>query len=597
MKVSLVRTKTFRIEDPDIKSIKGRFVVWWYGPLLKNHRAATVPMAIIFFRRLKNDGSYGEIIRKEAALTHLGSLRIGSIWEDGVSTSRIKFQEQEFKLSFSSGAWTITSPKEAGSDDNNENILIPRSNYKLYHKSDRNHLLNFSLLNNKTLIIPCLEFFIRLYGRSEEVKRILATYPWDQAQKRLFLPPEDLADRSVWPVTLASAKLSNNDAPFLAHVYYDNHAKLAAKNIYAQIETAFNNSGGKCFLKVEPWFQGSATLKISGMVINGGNTFLGLNILGGSEPNGKPILLARSAITEFGNLNKEPEEGSGAGPISRNKTLHRPPDTIELADDQEPDHGASSIEILEDEFEILGERRQVIVKRRATTCSAKQAGAHGSEDTELSAFSTGESYGSGKGIGHASINSPITLESHGILRDMWNAVLYLKKTHPETIRSADWFTFESGFSGNPEPKLISMEPFDSHEEDIDMPTKKWVYYDVSKGIPRGVLVIRLITPEKAVYLCEIQRRQMTKTDSNGDQKQAEEPFKGMVFVLGNDSESLKPWLRTFLSGIRNAKGITYRLEKFCPGTAHSFKHATASDEQVPCEAAVRNALKKVEVTL
>ena len=74
-------------------------------------------------------------------------------------------------------------------------------------------------------------------------------------------------------------------------------------------------------------------------------------------------------------------------------------------------------------------------------------------------FSTGEPYGSGKGVGQASIHAPIRLESQGFLRDMWNALLYLQSAYPTAIHSVSWFTFEDGFSTSPDPRLISLEPF------------------------------------------------------------------------------------------------------------------------------------------
>ena len=46
-------------------------------------------------------------MRRETVLTHLGLLRIGSVWEKGVSSSRIAYEERKFSVSFSPGGWRI----------------------------------------------------------------------------------------------------------------------------------------------------------------------------------------------------------------------------------------------------------------------------------------------------------------------------------------------------------------------------------------------------------------------------------------------------------------------------------------------------------
>jgi hypothetical protein len=43
--------------------------------------------------------------------------------------------------------------------------------------------------------------------------------------------------------------------------------------------------------------------------------------------------------------------------------------------------------------------------------------------------------------------------------------------------------------------------------------------------------------------------------------------------------------------------VVQKLTGDCPGAAHAFKHAPSADEQVPCEAAIKNALRKVGVNV
>ncbi|MGD9897095.1 MAG: hypothetical protein AB7T14_08500 [Candidatus Methylacidiphilaceae bacterium] len=114
--------------------------------------------------------------------------------------------------------------------------------------------------------------------------------------------------------------------------------------------------------------------------------------------------------------------------------------------------------------------------------------------------------------------------------------------------------------------------------------------------PRGVLVIRIVVSGNPVYLLEIQRRLIWRQDENGASREVEEPLKGFVFVLEHETD-LKGWLRDLLIAIPVINGVMQQLIGACPGTAHVFKHAGVNTEEVPCEAAVRNGLKKAGVEL
>lgn len=591
MKVSLRKTRTFSIDDASLKSDTESLVVWWYGPVIKNPRAQSIPKVVVFLRRLDASGNLGEIIRRETALTHLGVLRIGSVWSKGVSNARIALTIEEFDVSFSSGGWEFVSPYKAVHDENRGNP-IPPNEYPLYFSPDKNYLLDFSIPDGRNLLIPCMEFFVRCYGRSTEVKRVFATYPWEEAKKRLFKPIDEPVAPGSWTVKLAK-RLYNDDVIFLAHAIHDPYAQRAAKSIYAQIEAAFKANAPYAFLKVAPWFQGTAKLSVAGIPIKNGKTFLGLRILGGSHPQGDTILRDRentNKVDESNSLGVEESMEERGFPV---RVLRKKPDIVDLTDDDEPDHGSSSLEIDEDDFVVLGEPRAVIDVRRAKEGEAKTISVHGGDE---SAFSTGEPYGSGKGVGHASIHAKAVMDSQGILRDMWNAVRYLRKDRPDVIQSAEWYTFEDGFKSDPDPRLIALEPFSDKDKDVAKEIRNWLFQDMDLHIPRGVLIVRIIVSGKPVYLFEIQRRPIRRKSEDGSTNEGEEAFKGLVFVL-DDERRLDKWLRTLLASTRYQKGIVQRLTSFCPGTAHAFKHTQARDEKVPCEAAVRNALRKVGVAI
>lgn len=575
-----IRGKVRELSLP--RALKKDLVVWWYGGIKKNTRASSVPYATVFFRELDSNDIPGKTIQIPIGLTSLGLLRIGSIWREGVCRSEAILRTEEFHVDFTHGEWSFVSPWlgwQNGSDN-----PIDQNLYPLHFEHDKNWLIEFTADNDKRILIPCLEFFSRCYGRSAEVNRVLATYPWDEAQNRLYAPLDQPALPNQWSVKLAR-RMCNGDVTFLAHVLYDDYARRAAKSIYAQIESVFQSNNKISFPKVGPWFQGPARLLLKGLWTDGGKTFLGLQIAGCSDPGGVPIIRDRENTNKVAKAAEGDNVNEAWDGMSR-RVINKPPDVIDLTGDDEPDQGSVTVDVEEPDFIVLGEPRVIIDVRRD---KAKSRNGKSGKDDESEKFSGGEPSGTGKGTGSASVSARPVMESKGALRDVWNALLHLKNTRPELVQSVEWFTFEDGFSDKPEPRLIALESF---AEDIVTDTANWSFYDVVGKIPRGALVARVRACGKLVYIVEIQRRPRKKTGDGGELKVSEESYKGLVFVLDDQSE-FEPWLKLLLLEIRFVKGIVQRLVRKCPGKAAAFKHASAGNEQVPCESAVLNALKKV----
>jgi hypothetical protein len=418
---------------------------------------------------------------------------------------------------------------------------------------------------------------------------VLATYGWEEATKRFYAPFDQPVEPDTWPVKLKS-RMYNGDIVCLAHIKHDEYAERVAKSINAQIEISFENRESYAFVQVAPWFQGEAQVLISGLWINKGKTFLALRVDGCSDPVDVPILRDRENTnkntvpvgTELG----QPEGGRPP------RVLKKQPKIIDLTDEDEPDQGAPTVEVKEPDFVILGEPRIVIdvVRERAKKTTVHTIG----EGLEPKSFSSGEPHGSGKGVGNASIHAPHVLESHGTLRDMWNAIRSLKDKNPKLIKSVEWFTFDHGFSSDAEPQIIALKPFDKAYK-VTTEIRHWLYYDTYNKDPRGILVARLIVNEKPIYFIEIERRPRTKKISEGKYVESEDTFMGFVFVL-DDQSQFESWLSNFLSDVRGVKGIVQKLVVRCPGKAAAFKHPRAKDGEVLCEAAVLNALDKVGIS-
>ena len=570
-----------------LKHEKDELIVWWYGGIVKNYRAESVPWVIVFFRKLDENGNLGVFVSRKVALTFLGFLRIGTIWKNGECKSEVVMSAEQKKnyVDFSHGAWKIVSPMQAarlGSEN-----PINQDDYPLPFPYDKNWLVDFPLPNGKNLLIPCTEFFVRYYGRSEEVPRVLATYGWDEVNKRFYAPFDQPVALGSWPVKLKS-RMYNSDIVFLAHMKHDQFTQLAAKSINSQIETSFLNKEPCAFVQVGPWFEGKAQVLVSGLWINQGKTFLALRILGGSDPQEAPIQRDRenfnktdgTAGAELGN----PTDGRPS------RMLNKLPEIVDLTDDQEPDHGASSVEVEEPNFVVLGERRVVIDVRRNKSTNRPSIPRDGGDQKE---FSSGEPHGGGKGVGFASIHAPAIMESEGMLRDMWKALHYVKQKQPNLIKSIEWFTFETGFRNSEEPKLIGLRPF-NEDEKVATDVRHWPYLNVAEETPRGILIAKIVTADKTIYIAEIQRRPRIKKDDEGNEMESEESFKGLVFVL-DDQSHFETWLGEFLSDVRPAKGIVQKLVGSRLGKAAAFKHSRSNADGVPCETAVLSAFKKVGI--
>ncbi|MCK9366594.1 MAG: hypothetical protein M0P72_05545 [Metallibacterium scheffleri] len=582
-------------ECADLKGVKDRLVVWWYGGLKTQHRIDVVPRCVVFFRELREDGTFGSFQQKTIGVTHLGLLRLGSIWQDGRCEGLIKLDAQTFDVSLDDGGWTFVSPAETAAAGQ----LAPFSqdDYQLRYERDRNRLLDFHLEGDRNLLIPCLEFFTRFYGRSAEVRRVLATYPWEQALPRLIKPREETAPPNTWPVRL-TRRMHNADVVLLAHALYDEYTRKCCASIYAQCAHAFNSKENYAFLKVRPWFRGAAKLKVEGYWVNESRTFLGLRIGGGSDPKGERILRERDK-NGAGDDGGEDAKGQDLDPARAVRVLRRLPDIVDLTDTEEPDNDAPSVDVYEDAFEVLGEPRVVLDRHRRARTDSTTTRADGPDPAK---FSTGEGHGSGKGVGYASVHARVELESEGILRDMWKALRYLAKKHTEVIRSVEWFTFEDGFQARDEPRLIALPAYSTQDETISAEVRNWVYHNVVGKVPRGLLIVRVIASGKPVYIVEIQRRVRSEKPKKAPAKQKkeelylEERFKGLVFTL-DDQADLVPWLNQLASAVRPTRGVVQKITGLCPGKIETFKHSPASDEGCACEAAAKNALGKAEVFL
>ena len=573
---------------------ESNFMVWWYCGLYKNQFAESQPNALVGLRRLDKGALSDEVTLQRLPLTSLGQVRVGSIWTAGVSRTMVDFAVDDFEIDFRPGKWGYTSFENAYR--NGVPPPYPQGIHPLQVKKDKNWLLEFRLASGGKLVVPCLEFFSRCYGRSQELNRILATYPWKGSREaqgsRLYAPLDEAEEPGRWKVKLRR-RLNNGDITFLAHAKYDPYTEAAAKSIHAQLESEFNpDSNAPMFISIPPWFQGPAEIRARGIWFDNNKSFLALQIIGCSDPDGILIFRDRENTNKTDGLDPENENVAWGG-VSE-KIFIRPPDIVDLTGDVEPNHTAGAVDILDPDFVVLGIPRRIVdvYGKKITSKSGQKHSGSGA-----SAYSSGEPYGEKKRVGYASIYARTIIESNGALTDMWNAALHVKSKYPEKIQSVEWFTFEDGYVSTGKPHLVGLEEI-SEEDEPQIPTitRNWPYKEVSLRKVRGVMIIRIVIEGVAIHIIELQRRPRKKKDVNDELKESEESFKGLAITLKDAAEFI-PWLRRFLSDVRYVRGIVQKLAPLSPGTAEAFTHKPAAFEEVPCEAAVLNALTKMGIKL
>lgn len=83
-----------------------RFVLWWYGAICRPMHRNHVPRVVLWFRQLHEDCTLGNFFSSNAALTSLGQLRIGSVWEGKRSRVQLQYTRREFNVNFREEHWT-----------------------------------------------------------------------------------------------------------------------------------------------------------------------------------------------------------------------------------------------------------------------------------------------------------------------------------------------------------------------------------------------------------------------------------------------------------------------------------------------------------
>ncbi|HEB3998848.1 TPA: hypothetical protein RZV87_005240 [Escherichia coli] len=571
------------------------WVVWWYGSLKKHKRRGEQPKITVVFREIQTDGTLCDrYYEQECLLTDLSFFKIGSVWARGRCIAEILMEEKVFNVDFSyaNGGWKINSLYHAYQ----EGVSLPYdfSDYKLKSPYDKNWLLEFSTDGTAKIIIHPLEFFYRCYGHSDELKRVILTYSGNELRNRIFSEAYVEGDK-IFYIKLRK-RMNKYDAPFASFFALDGFTQKVIERIQRQLDVCEDRD---IYLKVAPWFKGKARIKVKGFWLGNNITFLGLSVTGVSLPAGYTINYDR----DNSNLVDEKAEQGSRQAWSNVPVRHikNPDEPFSVDNAFSPDSGASTLEVEASVFEFLDDGCVLSPLRRK---KAKYTSATKNESDLHSLYSVNEVVDEHNSIstGYMSLadkNEPerLYMESKGIVRDMWNAMVYLREAYSERVKSLDWYTPENSFLNTQEPELIAIPEFNESEAENDKISRSiinWPYLDaMNKKDIRGFLISRMLIDDNVIYFMEIQRRVCNEETMNSVSEV--EKFKGLVFTLDNECE-IDKWVSLLAHESRFVKGILQKIVGKCPGTAMTYKHSPAKNEPVACYSALLNALSKTGVT-
>lgn len=366
-----------------------KWVVWWYGALIKRVRRGEQPGVSVFFRALNRDETISDVYQKRICpLTDLTFLKIGRVWKNNICLAQVVFEERVFDTNFTykKGGWkimTLNKEKEA-------NTLLYNlcSDFCMSGVDDNIYLLDFSLANGGRLIIPSLEFYYRCYGWSDELKRTLLTYPWDEMCNRLYAAAEYQGENTLY-VKLRK-RMYKDDAPFVAFFALDRFTQTVVRRVMSQLSYEADTS---VYLEVAPWFRGKAKVRVRGIEFDSGKSFLGVEVTGCSLPDGFTVRHGRDN-TNFVNENADDDSKKAWDNMPVRKS-YSTDFLLDIDNAFAPDSGSSSLEIKTSSFEVLEHGCSVISLRKN---KAERVSGTESENRLHSSYSVNESIGKGGGI-------------------------------------------------------------------------------------------------------------------------------------------------------------------------------------------------------
>ena len=574
---------------------EGRWVVVWYRQVLPRRQGDdALPLVNIALRNLgpPDGANWREFSRLDRPVTELGCLRLGTIVEDGRVIERVDLGPcRDFPVEFPEGpggGGLIKQSKEL------ESLTADLPSW-FAGVSLGGRALAFPLPGGGSLWIPCMEFFSRFYGRSQEIKRALLAYPWQWATECLIgaepaepVPTESASDPQEWRVQFGwgAPRLVPDDAVFLAHLRYSPMTQRSARRLGAQMEAAHPTiaSGSRegVYLEVEPWFSGPADLRVGGYPLPDGG-FLALRLEGGTDPSGPRVVRERRRPARVGPGGRRKTGAASVDVRSRGVVLDR---------DQHPPGRTRYRRLPDEPFEVLG-KRQIVEDVPSDSSAPVGVGASRVPVNADEALSTAEPSGSWGGVDSVVVSA----SPRSALRDLWDALRSLWKRYPKYILNLEGYDPSSGFVPDRIPLFIHLapKPFGAPRDSTRV-DRQWD--GGATGIPAGMVARAIVADDRAphgrraLYFVVVERG----VTPEGRGKKLE----GLIFELPPDGSSggqSLAWLTKLRRELVQTRGV-FGSEVYaaCPGRPELFDYLPFKHRRRG-EPTVRNAFRKMGFVL
>lgn len=504
-----------------IKHIRnGTVVVWSYERIRKNFEAESIPFVEVIFRFLDRNDEPAGVTPALIGISRLGSFRLGTIWQGGKCIAETDLgKDQEFSVDFTDGAWSYVSIH-----GNHQPVPYFKTDYPLRSQpTDKvlTEFLSFPLPKGKNLLIPCIEFLYRCYGSTSDMARILTTYPWPKVRELLYA--DSKKDPHTWLVK-PHPNVPDDDGLFLAHALYNDYTEQVAKLLYTELDNAHGKHMKETSLRVRPWFQGPARLKVRGRWINNRNTFLCYEVTGMSQPQDHPYEISRVKYSK-----DDPEHDQALlGTIRVKIEAPKPQDPFVITDRQEPDQGSARWSKPDPGFQILEPKCPHTVSFDERSLSKKNAILVPPGTAKV--LSTGDPQGYNKGVSKFTAVAKHVLGDGGALQAVWDELQRQKGKN--RFSSVAWQSEHQGFVQSTDFRLLALAAFTQSEAPTDK-NRTWLAYKENANRRRGILVARIKITGRSFYLFELQRKKTRRGTVYGEQE-----ISGLLMEINNEAEAL-----------------------------------------------------------
>jgi len=500
----------------------------------------------------------GEIIGSGKCIKILSEyaelMQIGFVvkFEDNGCTARVKYKylypRQEFQIDYRKKGWESFYPK------NEDEFFIPKALHDPTSSFDslvigapyvKFHAQNHSQI--RYLYVSCFELFMRTYGTSSYLKRVLLSYDLESAKSKLFQNFEynkHSTKVGEW-ILKPNKNTSNGDIPLLAAIKYDETSKRIVKSIFSKLITKQKYK----FPWISPWQQIKGSINVSGIKISD-DAFLATRIEGTTVPENQVRIIKDKKVYIKNGIEIGENEASNLPP----KELLNDPD-FNLSQDKEPGDSGGITEIEGTKIETKGFPTintsydiEIVEIEDDSNKQNKKTSLDQYSKKQESDLTTNPQHNFPSNAKQANLIAPLELESKGTPYEIWSHFTRLKKAHPEIIQSVEHYNFQDGFSNLEPLSLITLplpekpknyKNFDDDEKEKFTDAVNWTR--IKRDRSRGLLVIKVVTNSCTFYCLEIERK--IKTDNSGES----ENFKGCYFSLNNNKQ-----LNAFLLNLLNS---------------------------------------------